>query len=395
MRIAMVAPLEMRVPPIGYGGTELVVSLLTEELVRRGHDVTLFASGDSITQAKLFSVCPRFLRSSGREGGILSLLNVVSCLEKAGEFDIIHNHTYPEGLATAGLVTTPVLTTLHGGLSGDGLLLFDHYKGWYNTISRSAKSLVPPKERFAGVIYNGIDCASYPFNGGRRDDHLLFLSRMSPEKGPHLAIEVARQLNMRLMMVGNVHPLDREYFQSQVVPHVDGDGVQYLGEADYQRKRELLVRARCLLAPITWDEPFGLYMVEAMACGTPVVVFDRGSAPEVVRHGVTGYVVNTVAEMAEAVRQVPQIDPKNCRDHVVRNFDVPRMVDDYLSAYQRVLEAEGFASPTSIVISPVTDTIPYTVSDVVTSEGPVPAAQMGKAEVRSGAEESNNEPTPG
>lgn len=394
MRIAMVAPLDMRVPPIGYGGTELVVSLLTEELVRRGHDVTLFASGDSITQAKLVSVCSRFLRGSSREGGVLSLLNVVSCLESAVEFNIIHNHTYLEGLATAGLVRTPVLTTLHGVLSGDGLLLFAHYRGWYNAISRSAKSLLPPKERFAGVIYNAIDCTSYPFNGGRREEHLLFLSRMCHEKGPHLAIEVARQLNMRLVMAGNVHPLDREYFQSQVLPHVDGDAVQYLGEADYQRKRELFARARCLLAPITWDEPFGLYMAEAMACGTPVVVFDRGSGPEVVRHGVTGYVVNTVAEMAEAVRLVPQIDPKNCRDHVVRNFDVPRMVDDYLSAYQRVLEAEGFASSTGVITSPVTDTIPYTVSNVVTSEGPAPVAQMGKAEVRGDAEESNNEPTP-
>jgi len=199
---------------------------------------------------------------------------------------------------------------------------------------------------------------------------------------------------MRLMMAGNVHPLDREYFQSQVLPHVDGDAVQYLGEADYQRKRELLARARCLLAPITWDEPFGLYMAEAMACGTPVVVLNRGSGPEVVRHGVTGYVVNTVAEMSEAVRQVPQIDPKSCRDHVVRNFDIPRMVDDYLLAYQRVLEAEGFASPTGVITSPVTDTIPYTVSEVVTSEGPAPAARMGKAEVRGGAEESNSEPTP-
>jgi glycosyltransferase involved in cell wall biosynthesis len=341
MRIAMIAPLEMRVPPLAYGGTELLVSLLTEELVQRGHDVTLFASGDSVTGAKLVSICPSFLRESGRDVGILTMLNVISCLERAEEFEIIHNHTCFEGLATAGLVKVPVLTTLHGGLSGDWRLLFGHYKGWYNTISHSAKSLLPSKDRFAGVIYNAIDCASYPFNGGGRDDYLLFLSRMSREKGPHLAIEVARRLEMRLILAGNVDTVDQEYFQSQVLPQVDNDLIQYVGEVDQARKRELLCRARCLLASITWPEPFGLFMVEAMACGTPVVAFNRGAAPEVVRHGITGYVVETVAEMAEAVQKVPQISPSSCRRHVEENFSMSRLADDYLAAYQRILEAEG------------------------------------------------------
>jgi glycosyltransferase involved in cell wall biosynthesis len=341
MRIAMIAPLELRVPPVAYGGVELVVSLLTEELAQQGHDVTLFASGDSVTRAKLVSVCPSFLRGSGHDVGILTMLNVVSCLERADEFDIIHNHTCFEGLATAGLAKVPVLTTLHGGLSGDWLLLFERYKGWYNTISHSAKSLLPAKDRFAGVIYNAIECSSYPFNGGGRDSYLLFLSRMSHEKGPHLAIEVARRLKMRLILAGNVHPVDQEYFQSQVLPQVDNDLIQYVGEADQTRKRELLCGAECLLAPITWPEPFGLFMVEAMACGTPVVAFNRGAAHEVVRHGVTGYVVETVAEMAEAAQQVHQIDPNRCRRHVEENFDVSRMADDYLAAYQGILMAES------------------------------------------------------
>jgi glycosyltransferase involved in cell wall biosynthesis len=340
MRIAMVAPLEMRVPPVAYGGTELVVSLLTEGLVQRGHEVTLFASGDSLTSSRLESVCPHFLRGSERHRGILNLLNVVGCLEQADKFDIIHNHTCLEGLATAGLVKTPVLTTLHGGMSGDWLLLFQHYKGWHNTISRSAKSLLPPKERFVGVIYNSIDCASYPFNGGRRDDYLLFLSRLSPEKGPHLAIEVARKAGARLIIAGNVDAVDREYFRSQVLPHVDGDRVRYAGEADYSLKRELLSGARCLLAPITWPEPFGLFLVEAMACGTPVVTFNRGSAPEVVKHGETGFIVDTLAGMVEAVQRVDRISPRHCRQHVEQRFDVPRMVEDYLRAYEQVLETE-------------------------------------------------------
>jgi len=341
MRIAMLSPLEMRVPPIGYGGTELVVSLLTEELVRRGHDVTLFASGDSVTNAKLVSVCPRFLRGSGRDAGILTMLSVVTCLEQADKFDIIHNHTCFEGMSTAGLVRTPMLTTLHGGLKGDWLLLFEHYKGWYNTISHSAKRLLPDKERFVGVIYNAIDVKSYPFRGDDREPYLLFLSRISPEKGPHLAIEVAKKVGRKLIIAGNVHPVDEEYFQTMVMSGVDGNQIQYVGEADYYQKRKLMSEAYCLLAPITWDEPFGLFLAEAMACGLPVIVFNRGSAPEVVKHGETGFVVNTLDEMANAVELVPRISRRRCREWVEQHFDVPRMVDDYLRAYERVLSEAG------------------------------------------------------
>jgi len=341
MRIAMLSPLEMRVPPIGYGGTELVVSLLTEELVRRGHDVTLFASGDSVTNAKLVSVCPRFLRGSGRDAGILTMLSVVTCLEQADKFDIIHNHTCFEGMSTAGLVRTPMLTTLHGGLKGDWLLLFEHYKGWYNTISHSAKRLLPDKERFVGVIYNAIDVKSYPFRGDDREPYLLFLSRISPEKGPHLAIEVAKKVGRKLIIACNVHPVDEEYFQTMVMSGVDGNQIQYVGEADYYQKRKLMSEAYCLLAPITWDEPFGLFLAEAMACGLPVIVFNRGSAPEVVKHGETGFVVNTLDEMANAVELVPRISRRRCREWVEQHFDVPRMVDDYLRAYERVLSEAG------------------------------------------------------
>jgi glycosyltransferase involved in cell wall biosynthesis len=344
MRIAIVSPLELRVPPSRYGGIELVVSLLTEELVRRGHKVTLFASGDSITSAMLDSVAPKFLRGSGRDGSILTMLNVVSCLERANDFDLVHNHTRFEGLATAGLIRTPMLTTLHGGLSGDWLLLFQHYKGWYNTISHSAKSLLPPKEeRFVGVIHNGIDVASYPFRSAK-DDYLLFLSRMSPEKGPHLAIEVAQRMGKRLRMAGSVHPVDRGYFETAVLPHVDGKTVEYLGEVDHRTKVELLSRAHCLLAPITWPEPFGLFMVESMACGTPVVALNKGAAPEVVVHNVTGYVVNTVEEMIEAVRRVERIEPRKCREHAEKSFAVECMVDGYISAYQRILETDQRSS---------------------------------------------------
>lgn len=347
MRIAMLAPLELRVPPSGYGGTELVVSLLTEELVRRGEDVTLFASGDSVTSARLVSVCDRFVRGSGRDGAIMTMLNALACVEQADRFDIIHNHTSFEGMALAGLVGTPTLTTFHGSLSGDWRVFFEYYRGWYNTISQAMKTLLPPKERFAGVVYNAIDVDSYPFNGGERDGYLLFLSRMSSEKGPHLAIEVARLLNKPLILAGNVHPVDEQFFRTQVLPYVDGHTIRHVGEVGYQAKRELLSRASCLLAPITWPEPFGLFMAEAMACGTPVLVFNRGSAPEVVRHGVTGLVVETVEDMVNSYPGIRHIDPKACRDHVKELFDVPRMARDYLSTYQWVLSSQSAAKGAS------------------------------------------------
>jgi glycosyltransferase involved in cell wall biosynthesis len=337
MRIGMVSPLDMRVPPVAYGGTELVVSLLTEELVRRGHEVTLFASGDSVTKAKLQSVCPKFLRGSGRNKDILNMVNVVSCLEQAHKFDLIHNHTLFEGMATASLVKTPMLTTLHGNLDGDWCLLFERYAGWYNTISQACKVRLPEKERFVGVIRNAIDVRSYSFNGSKREPHLLFLSRISFEKGPHLAIEVAKRTGRKLIIAGNVDSVEEEYFKTVVLPQVDGDQIQYVGEADYFRKRELLASAHCLLASITWPEPFGLFMIEAMACGTPVIAFNQGAVPEIVRHEETGFVVDSLEEMVRAVEQVQRIDPSRCREHVERHFDVPGMVDNYLVAYEHVL----------------------------------------------------------
>jgi len=296
------------------------------------------------------------------------MLSVVSCLEQAQSFDIIHNHTCFEGLSTAGLVRTPILTTLHGSLSGDWLLLFRCYKGWYNVISHAMKELLPPKEQFAGVIYNAIDVPSYPFNGGARDDFLLFLSRMSPEKGPHHAIAVAKRLGARLVLAGNVHSVDEEYFRAEVLPHVDGDQIRYLGEVNYFQKRELLSRARCLLAPITWPEPFGLFMAEAMACGTPVIAFNRGAAPEVVRHGVTGFITNTVEEMADAVTKVERIMPSQCRKHVEQHFNVPRMADDYLAAYHRILKTGAGMAPERE--TSLQETVPYRLSSTSSPDGP-------------------------
>ena len=338
MRIGMIAPLELRVPPVAYGGTELLVSLLTEELVKLGHNVTLYATGDSVTNAKLVSCCSTFLRGSPRDKWVYNLQNVAACLENSENFDIIHNHTFTEGLSMAGLSKTPVLTTLHGILEPDWEELFLKYKGWYNTISFSAKSLLPEKDRFAGVIYNAIDVDSYPFKTTAKKDYMLFLSRISHEKGPDIAIEVAKRMGRKLIIAGNIDTKDVPFYEEEIKPQIDNDLITFIGEADYEKKRKLMSGAYCLLAPITWNEPFGLFMVEAMACGTPVVVFNRGSAPEIVIDGQTGFVVETVDDMIEAVKNIGKIDRARCRRHVKFNFDVPRLGQSYLDAYRMILE---------------------------------------------------------
>jgi glycosyltransferase involved in cell wall biosynthesis len=216
--------------------------------------------------------------------------------------------------------------------------VFRHYGEWYVSISRSSQALMPPGGRFAGVIHNAIDVSSYPFNPAPRGDFLLFLSRMSREKGPHLAIQVAKLAGRRLVIAGNVDRPDEDFFRTEVEPLIDGDQIQYLGEADFHLKRELMSTAEWLLAPIQWPEPFGLFMIEAMACGTPVVVLNNGSAPEVVAHGRTGFVVESVAEMAKLVQGPPDgIDPYECRRHVECEFSVRRMTDEYVDAYHRIL----------------------------------------------------------
>src|SRR3990170_381187 len=328
MRILQLAPLWETVPPPAYGGTEAVVSVLVEELVRRGHQVTLCASGDSITSAQLFSVYPRSLRTAD------DLLDrqpydwmhlALSLREASSGYDIIHNHAGEPAMAMSHLVDLPMLTTTHCLITPDTRFIWDHYRGWYNTISRSARLTMPQVRggTYAGVVYNAIDVQSFPYEEDK-EDYMLFLSRVAPDKGTHLAIEVDRA--------------DRDYFHEGVEPLIDGKLVQFLGEADAALKRKLYAKARCLLLPICWEEPFGLVMPEAMACGTPVIAFRRGAAPEIVVDGETGFLVDDVDGMVEATYRLDRIDPRRCRRHVEERFDVPRLADDYLALYQRVLE---------------------------------------------------------
>jgi len=343
MKILQIAPLWETVPPPAYGGTEVVVHILVEELVRRGHEVTLCASGDSRTSARLQAVYSRSLRTA-KDLAVkhpYTWLHAALSLRNARQFDIIHNHAGEEVMALSHLVPdVPMLSTMHCLITPDTKIIWDHYPSYYNTISWSQRQLMPEIRGgvFAGVVYNAIDVPSFPFQA-EKDDYLLFLGRISLDKGPHLAVEVARRAGRRLVMVGKVdpNPIDQEYFATLVAPLIDGEQVVFLGEADARLKRELYRDAHCLLAPITWDEPFGLVLAEALACGTPVVVFRRGAAPEVVQDGETGFVVETLDEMVRAIDLVPHIDPWVCREHVARNFDAPVMAENYLRTYEAIL----------------------------------------------------------
>jgi glycosyltransferase involved in cell wall biosynthesis len=347
MKILQLAPLLETVPPPAYGGTEAVIHVLTEELVARGHEVTLCASGDSSTSAELFSVFPQSLRPAGLDKEPLqyALMHVAASLKLAesGCFDIVHSHTGPPselGMALSHMTDRPILTTLHNQLKDDTRFIWSNYKGWYNTISETQSVTQPrlARARFAGVVYNAIDVQSFPFQA-EKEDYVLFVGRMTATKAPHLAVEAARKAGLRIVLAGKVALTEeREYFDAVLRPLIDGKNVEFVGEADAQLKRRLYAGARALLLPLQWDEPFGLVMIEAMACGTPAVVFPRGAAPEVIRHGETGFLVDDVDGMAHVLMSdVENIDPWACRSHVEDRFAAATLADGYLAIYERML----------------------------------------------------------
>ncbi len=340
MRIAQVAPLWERVPPPAYGGIELVVALLTDELVRRGHEVTLFASGDSISLAKLKSVHPQALRldSSVKECGIYEMLQLSRVYEQASEFDIIHSHMGCAALPYANLVKTPTVHTLHGIFTPDNEKMFSHARRQpYVSISNSQRE---PRLNLncVATVYNGIDLNTYEFYPEPQDPpYLAFLGRISPEKGTHLAIEIAKRSGWHLKMAGKVDVVDVQYFEQEIKPHIDGKQIEYLGEASHSQKNALMGGAVATLFPITWREPFGLVMVESMAAGTPVIAMELGSTSEVIAHGKTGFLVHSVEEFVETIARVDQLDRQACREHVLNNFSVQRMADGYEAVYQQIL----------------------------------------------------------
>jgi glycosyltransferase involved in cell wall biosynthesis len=346
MRIAQVAPLWERVPPSAYGGIELVVALLTDELVRRGHEVTLFASGDSISLAKLVSVHPRALRldSSIKEYSIYEMLQLGTVYERADEFDLIHSHMGCASLPYAKLVKTPTVHTLHGIFTSDNEKMFQYAKSQPFVSISDAQRELRLGLNYVATVYNGIDVSSYKFYPQPDEPpYLAFLGRISPEKGTHLAIEIAKKAGWRLKMAGKVDVVDVEYFEKEVKPLIDGKQIEYLGEANHTQKNALMGGAVATLFPITWREPFGLVMVESMASGTPVIAMKLGSTTEVIAHGKTGFLCHNIEECVSAIAKVPDLNRFACREYVQNRFSLQAMTDGYEEVYRQILE-EKFVS---------------------------------------------------
>ena len=326
-------PVAWRTPPRHYGPWELVTSLIAEGLVARGVDVTLFATLDSVTGATLDGVCPTgYAESPGMDGRIWEALHVAHALKRSGEFDIVHNHIDWLPLAFAQNFQAPLLTTIHG-FSGRGILpaYLNARSSSYVSISDADRA---PELPYVATIHHGIDLHQLPFSaaGG---DALVAFGRIHPDKGTAAAIDIARRAGRRLVICGIVQ--DATYFEQQVRPHIDGDRVTYLGSVGPDRRAQVLGAAGALLHPIAFAEPFGLSVVEAMACGTPVITYPLGSMPEVVDDGVTGYLVDGVEAAAAAVDKAAALDRAAIRRVAERRFGADRMVDDYLTLYQRLI----------------------------------------------------------
>ncbi len=338
MKIAQLAPLAESVPPKLYGGTERVVSVLTEELVARGNDVTLFASGDSKTAATLVPCSEIGLRldNSDREPLALAAMQLDRVFRHP-PFDIIHNHLDFLAFPSANLSNTPVLTTCHGRMDLPHTVQLYEYFSSQPLVSISNDQQKPvPIANWLATVYNGIDFTAFDFHPGP-GKYLAFLGRISPEKRVDRAIEVARELEIPLKIAAKIDPVDQEYFDHAIRPFLDSDLIEFVGEVNESQKSDFLGNATAYLFPIDWPEPFGLTMVESMACGTPVVAIDAGSVPEVVEHGVTGFVCSSLRDFMDCVSEVEGLDRAACRESAQRRFSPQVMADGYEAVYTRLL----------------------------------------------------------
>lgn len=339
MKIAQIAPIVERVPPKKYGGTERVVHALTEELVKRGHEVTLFASGDSQTSAKLESVYPRSLREARMKDlyglNFWTLLNIGLVFELQDEFDIIHDHMAPFSLPTSNIATTPVVSTMHGAFNAENRKLFQTLRNANIVTISQAQIHSAPTINHAGTVYNGLYMDQYPF-GNEPEDYLLYVGRICMEKGTHVAVEVAQQLDRKLIIAAKLDKNDQAYFREYVEPRLS-DRVQWIGEVNEDERNELMSKAKCFLHPVLWREPFGLTLIEAMACGCPVVAYNQGSIPEIIKTGVTGYVVEDIEGMIDSVLAIDSISREECRRYALENFSAEKMAEGYIQVYKKLL----------------------------------------------------------
>jgi glycosyltransferase involved in cell wall biosynthesis len=334
-RVAVLSPVAWRTPPRQYGAWETVAGNIAEGLVARGWDVTLFATQDSVTRAHLHAVIERgYEEDPNIDPKVAEYLHISEVFEHAAEFDLIHSHYDFMALSYTRLVKTPVLTTIHGFSSPRIMPVYEKYRaGYFVSISDSDRA---PGLNYLSTVYNGIDLSLYPMQAG--GDHLIFLGRIHPDKGVHLAIEVARRSGLPLLIAGIIQ--DRTYFREQVEPHLS-QAIRYIGPVDVPGKNALFARARALLHLNTIPERFGLVLVEANAAGVPVIAMDLGSCREVIEHGQTGFLVNGVDEAVQALERIDEIDRNACRQRVEQCFSIETMVKTYERVYEAVFALEG------------------------------------------------------
>src|SRR3989338_3136973 len=348
MKIALLASPYLSVPPKKYGGTEKIVSLLADGLVELGHDVTLFATGDSQTRAKLISVFPSELGNSGlkKDDGLMPLIHYTECIRRKKEFDIIHNHGQYLAMFLAEYSKTPVVHTIHGSYYPEEIpeekrkVLQTFKSHRFISISDNQRGGMSDLN-FVATVYNGIDVSQFHYTEKPRGDYLLWVGRIIAKKGPLTAIETAKKTNIPLVIAAAIDPADMPYYEKEIKPHIDGKFISYIGEINHHTSEELYGNALCTLFPITWHEPFGLVMVESMACGTPVVAYNIGSVPEIIVSGKTGFIVEIesgVEGLSHAVRKIGSIQRGDCRAHVLEHFTKEKMVEGYEQVYKKVLD---------------------------------------------------------
>lgn len=342
----MLAPIAWRTPPRHYGPWESVTSNITEELVSRGYDVTLYATGDSQTAGKLKSVCARGYEEDPEIiPKVWECLHISTLFEEADQYDLIHNHFDYLPLTYTGMTKTPVVSTIHGFSSAGILPVYRKYneKVHYVSISNADRS---PELNYTATVYHGLELALFTFRPDP-EDYLLFLGRIHPDKGAKEAIEIAKNSGRKLIMAGIIQ--DPEYFSKYIEPQLKPGSIEYIGSVGPEERDHLLGKSVAMLHPIRFDEPFGLSVTEAMACGTPVIAFNRGSMPELIKNGYNGFLVSDTDEAVDAVDKLHTIHRRDCRMHVEKYFTVERMVDEYVNVYQSVLKKEKTTKPKDIL----------------------------------------------
>jgi glycosyltransferase involved in cell wall biosynthesis len=333
MKVAVLSPIAWRTPPRHYGPWERVVSLLTEGLVKENIDVTLFATGDSLTSARLRSVCKApYGEDENIDPKVWECLHISELMEHAGEFDIIHNNYDFLPLTYSGLIKTPMVTTIHGFSSPKIMPVYKKYDKTphYVSISDADRS---PDLSYIRTVYHGIDIDNFTLDEDKAG-YLLYFGRVHPDKGTWEAIQVAKTAKMKLVIAGIIQ--DTAYYEERVKPYLNGD-ITYIGNVGPRERDSVLGGAYALLHPISFNEPFGLSVVEAMACGTPVIAFGKGSMPEIIQNGVNGFIVSSIEEMAQRLKDIENISRKSCRETVVKRFSQEKMVKEYIEVYNEIL----------------------------------------------------------